>query len=198
MGLYKHVRNLWKKPKENLGDVWKEHLIEWRREPVTVRLLRPTRIDRARSLGYKAKPGFIIVRQKVMRSRRKREDRAGGRRPKTSRILQVVNKNFKWIAEERANKKFPNLEVLGSYYLAEDGNYHWYEIIMVDPENPSIKADKNISWISGSAHKRRVFRGITSSGRVSRGLMNKGKGAEKMRPSMTANLKKRRKMNVRK
>jgi len=35
-------------------------------------------------------------------------------------------------------------------------------------------------------HKGRVFRGKTSAGKSSRGLRNKGKGAEKLRPSLRA------------
>jgi len=67
MGLYKHVRNLWKKPKANMPELWRERLIKWRKENSTVKLERPTRIDRARSLGYKAKQGFVVVRQRVLR-----------------------------------------------------------------------------------------------------------------------------------
>ncbi|ALV62505.1 LSU ribosomal protein L15e [Thermococcus sp. 2319x1] len=43
-----------------------------------------------------------------------------------------------------------------------------------------------IAWIAGKAHKGRVFRGLTSAGKRSRGLLNKGKGAEKVRPSIRA------------
>lgn len=193
MGVYKYIRNLWKKPKANLGSLYKEHLIEWRREPVTLRIERPTRLDRARSLGYKAKQGYVIVRQKVLRGGHRRPNITGGRRPKHNRQVMVLNKNYQQIAEERANKKFKNLEVLGSYYLAEDGKYYWYEIIMVDPESPSIKADKRISWISKSG-RGRTFRGVTSAGRKSRGIRShKGKGAEKLRPSKAAVIRKKNK-----
>ena len=50
--------------------------------------------------------------------------------------------NYQWICEQRAARKFPNLEVLNSYYLAKDGKHIWYEIILVDPQHPVIKADK--------------------------------------------------------
>ena len=61
MGLYKYIRDLYKQPKDNLGEVWKQRLLELRRAPATVKLSRPTRIDRARSLGYRAKQGIFIV-----------------------------------------------------------------------------------------------------------------------------------------
>ena len=38
MGLYHHVRELWKKPQEGLGALWKERLIAWRQEPATLKL----------------------------------------------------------------------------------------------------------------------------------------------------------------
>ena len=47
------------------------------------------------------------------------------------------------------------------------------------PNHPSIKNDSNINWICESQHTRRVFRGLTSEGKKTRGLRNKGKGAEK-------------------
>ena len=84
MGMYKYVRDLWKKPKKNLGEVQKNRLILWRKQPVTVRIKKPTRIDRARSLGYKAKQGFILIRQRVGRGGRMKPKTAGGRRPKRS------------------------------------------------------------------------------------------------------------------
>jgi large subunit ribosomal protein L15e len=90
-------------------------------------------------------------------------------------------KSFRLIAEERAAKKFPNLEVLNSYWVAEDGRFKWYEIILVDPAHPVIQADKNINWICGKTHKNRVFRGLTSAGKKVRGLRHKGRGAEKAR-----------------
>jgi large subunit ribosomal protein L15e len=36
------------------------------------------------------------------------------------------------------------MEVLGSYYLYKDGNYFWYEVILADPNHPSISKDKEM------------------------------------------------------
>lgn len=189
MGLYKHLRELWKSPKKNLGSLWKEHLIEWRKDPVTLRIDRPTRLDRARSIGYRAKQGFVIVRQRIMRGGKKRPHDRRGRRSKHSRLSLVMDKNYQQISEERAAKKYKNCEVLGSYYLAKDGKYIWHEIILVDRTHPEILSDKRINWIS--LERGRAFKGLTSSGRRARGLLNKGKGAEKLRPSKSANRKRR-------
>jgi len=188
MGFYKYIRETWKQPKQNLGSLWKERLIQWRREPVTIRIERPTRLDRARSLGYKAKQGFVIVRQRVSRGGRQRPKIRKGRRSKHSRRRKIVGKSYQWIAEERSSKKYVNCEVLNSYYVAEDGKFYWYEIILVDKAHPQILADKNLRWIAEKQHTRRVFRGLTAAGRRSRGLLtNKGMGAEKLRPSLRAN-----------
>jgi large subunit ribosomal protein L15e len=185
MGFYKYVQELWKRPKDNLGDLWKERLVQWRREPTIVRLERPTRIDRARALGYRAKPGYIVVRVRVPKTKKKREDPGRGRRHKHQRVKKVLKINYQVIAEQRANRKHPNMEVLASYWVGEDGQYKWYEVILVDPNHPQIQNDHRINWIANQ--RGRVFRGLTPAGRRARGLLHKGKGAEKVRPSIRAN-----------
>jgi len=186
MGLYKHVRNLWKKPRQNMPELWRERLIAWRREPVTVRLRRPTRIDRARSLGYKAKQGYVVVRQRVLRGGHTRPQIKGGRRPKRYGTRLSLRKSYQQITEERVQRKFTNLVVLNSYWVAEDGKHYWHEVILVDPDHPVIKSDPKINWICSNTNRSRVFRGKTSAGKKGRGLRNKGKGHEKARPSRRA------------
>ncbi len=66
------------------------------------------------------------------------------------------------------SKKYPNLEVLGSYPVGEDGKYKWFEVILVNPNNSVIKKDKNMRWITEKQHRRRVFRGLTPSGKRAR------------------------------
>lgn len=186
MGYLKYVRKAWKKPQESNPELWRERLLQWRREPVTVRLDRPTRIDRARSLGYKAKKGFVIVRQRVQRGGRLREKFKSGRRSKTRRRVKIVGLNYQQVAEQRAAKKYTNCEVLNSYWVCQDGRYAWYEVILIERDVPELLKDKQLSWVGKTKHKGRVFRGLTSTGRKSRGLHNKGKGAEKARPSQRA------------
>jgi len=91
-------------------------------------------------------------------------------------------KSMRLIAEERTAKKFPNLEVLNSYWVWEDGRHKWFEVLMVDPHHPVVKSDKSINWIGRGVHKGRVFRGLTSAGKEVRGLRHRGRGAEKVRP----------------
>ena len=99
------------------------------------------------------------------------------------KILKIT---YQLVAEQRAAKKYPNCEVLNSYWVGKDGLYYWYEVILVDKAHPNIISDKHVGWIAEEQHTRRVFRGLTSAARRSRGLRNKGKGAEKLRPSLRA------------
>ena len=64
--VYKHIAKLWKRPRESVPITWKQRLIDWRKEGTVTRIERPTRIDRARRIGYKAKQGFVMVRVKVV------------------------------------------------------------------------------------------------------------------------------------
>jgi large subunit ribosomal protein L15e len=188
MSMYKHISEAWKKPDASyVKDLMRQRVIEWRREPVIIRIERPTRIDRARKLGYKAKQGFVVVRARVRRGGLRKLRPVAGRRPKRMGVKKFKPaKSLQLIAEERAARKFPNLEVLNSYWVWQDGMHKWYEIIMVDPAHPVIKSDEHIKWIGDRPNTGRVFRGLTSAGKKMRGLRHKGRGAEKVRPSRKA------------
>lgn len=179
--MYKYIRKAWKTPNESyVRELMWERVPKWRRQKAIQRIEKPTRLDRARSLGYKAKKGFIIVRTRVRRGSMRKSRFKGGRRPKRMGVRKITTKkSLKRIAEERVARKYPNLEVLNSYWVWEDGKYKYYEIILVDPHHPNIKNDPRINWIR--EQKGRAFRGLTSEGKKNRGLRNKGKGAEKVR-----------------
>jgi large subunit ribosomal protein L15e len=147
-----------------------ERITDWRRQPAIKVIDKPSRLSRARRLGFKAKNGFIIVRVRVRRGGLHRKEIKGGRRQRHSGLTGFVPaKSAQLIAETRASNQFSNLRVLNSYWVGEDGQYKWFEIIMVDPSNPEIKSDFDINWISENKHKRRVERGLTSSGKAMRG-----------------------------
>jgi large subunit ribosomal protein L15e len=97
-----------------------------------------------------------------------------------------LGKSIRLIGEERVARKFPNLEVLNSYWVGEDGRSKWFEVMLVDPSHPVIKADADINWICQKQHRGRVFRSLTSAGKRVRSLRHRGKGAEKFRPSRQA------------
>jgi large subunit ribosomal protein L15e len=188
---YKYMTEAWNRPEDSfVKEQIKQRLIEWRQQPSITRIEHPTRLDRARKLGYKAKQGYIMLRVKIRRGSRKKPRPKAGRRSKRMGVAKLKTaKSLQQMAEERAAKKFPNLEVLNSYWIWQDGRHKWFEIIMVDPNHPVVKADKNISWISKGTQRGRAFRGLTSAGKEVRGLRHKGHGAEKVRPSRKAALK---------
>jgi len=149
--LYRHMQRAWRRPGDSyVEELMRQRVIRWRRQPSIVRIDRPTRLDRARRLGYKAKKGFIIVRVKIRRGgRRKPRPRMGRRQKRMGVSKYTPAKGLKLIAEERAARKYPNLEVLSSYWVWEDGISKWFEVIFVDPHHPSIRSDKNVGWMSG-------------------------------------------------
>jgi len=185
--MYEHVGDQWKKPDRSYKSPLQQRLIEWRKEENFKRVDKPLRIDRARSLGYKAKQGYIVARARVRRGGLRKHKIKGGRKPSTKGIKKItMGKSTQRIAEERTAKKYPNMEVLNSYWIGDDGKNHFYEVILVDPVHPSIMRDPKINWITNTTNKRRVQRGKTSAGQKGRGLRHKGRGAEKIRPSIRA------------
>ena len=193
-GLYQHVRATWNNPKATQShQVRQDRMVQWRREPVNCRIDKPTRIDAARRLGYKAKQGVIMVRTRVRRGGLRKGKVHMKRKPSKAGIAKItMAKNTQRIAEERVNRHFPNLEVLNSYWVGQDGKHKYYEVIMIDTHHPAIVNDKQLGVFSRAngkrAHRGRAYRGKTSAGKRGRGLHKKGKGAEKLRPSLRANL----------
>jgi len=187
--MYHYIADAWKNPEASyVKELNKQRRIQWRREENFCRIERPTRLDRARGLGYKAKQGYIVVRGRVRKGSLQKRTIKGGRRAKRMGMTRITGgKSLQRIAEERAQKKFPNMEVLNSYWVGRDGKQEWFEIIMVDPHHPVIKSDPKINWIGKSSSKGRVYRGKTSAGSRGRGMHKKGKGTEKIRPSIRAN-----------
>ena len=149
--MYRHLQQAWRRPRDSyVEELMRQRVIRWRRQPSIVRIDKPTRLDRAHRLGYKAKKGFVVVRVKVRRGgRRKPRPRMGRRQKRMGVSKYTPAKSLKFIAEERAARKYPNLEVLSSYWVWEDGISKWFEVIFVDPHHPSIRSDKNVGWISG-------------------------------------------------
>lgn len=190
MGVAKHMQATWNRPKASIpAKARRERMAGWRREGVFQRIQRPTRIDAARRVGYKAKQGIVMVRTRVRRGGLRKGKVHMKRKPSKAGVKKItMGKSIQRIAEERTARRYPNLEVLNSYWVGEDGKNKFYEVILVDPSHPAISSDKNLSWISeGSSHRGRAFRGKTGAGKRGRGLLNKGKGAEKLRPSLKAN-----------
>jgi len=184
--MYAFVRDAWKRPdKSEVAELLWNRMQTWRREGSVVRVEHPTRIDRARSLGYKAKQGIAVARVQVRRGGRRASRYVRARRSaRMGKRHLTSGKSIQRIAEERASRKFPNMEVLNSYWVGQDGKRKYYEVILVDGHHPAIRADKNLAWLATPSHRGRAARGKTSAGRKGRGMMTRGKGTEKTRPSI--------------
>ncbi len=184
-GMYHYIKEAWKKPDSK---VLSKRMEEWRAQPTQINVEKPLRLDRARALGYKDKTGFTIIRVRVKRGGHKRPRPIKGRRGKRMHTRKNLKMSYKWIAEQRVAAKHKNLEVLNSYEVGKDGINYFYEVICVDPERPEIKNDKTINWTAKGSNRNRVFRGLTSSAKKSRGLRSKDP-TNKNRPSRRAGQK---------
>ncbi|TAJ43663.1 50S ribosomal protein L15e [Methanofollis fontis] len=186
--MYAYVREAWKNPeKSEVKRLLWERMQTWRREGAVVRIARPTRIDRAHTLGYKAKQGVIVVRARVRRGGRRKSRYIRGRRTARMGMRRITSgKSIQRIAEERSARKYPNMEVLNSYWVGQDGRYKWYEVILVDGSHPSVMSDPHLAWIGQANQRGRADRGKTMAGRKGRGQRRKGTGTEKTRPSIRA------------
>ena len=149
---------------------------EYRQLPKISRVTRPTRPDKARKLGYRAKQGYVVYRVAVRRGGRKRPVYKGivYGKPKHQGIFVTAVRNLRSVAEERIGRRCGNLRVLNSYWVNQDGTYNYYEVILVDPSHNAIRNDPRINWIARPEHKHREQRGLTSAGRQYRGLRVKG------------------------
>ena len=111
--------------KENSTEL-REKAITWRKQNAITRVAKPSRIIRARRLGYKAKQGIVVVRMRVGTGGMRRQRPRGGRRPKhlgVTRIKAAVS--MKQVAERRVLERYRNMKLLGSYFLYKDGMHYW-------------------------------------------------------------------------
>jgi large subunit ribosomal protein L15e len=201
MGAYKYLEELYhKKQSDVLRFLLRVRAWEYRQLPSAVRCSRPTRPDKARRVGYKAKQGYVIWRVRVRRGGRKRDARKGKTMGKPAN--QGINKmnsvkSLRAIGEERVGKKCGNMRVLNSYWVAQDATYKYFEVILVDPSHTTIRNDPRINWICSAVHKRREARGLTSAGQAHRGLHAKGSTAHHLRPSVRATWKRNNTQSMR-
>jgi len=201
MGAYKYLEELWKKKQSDvLRFLLRVRCWEYRHLPSVHRATRPTRPDKARRLGYKAKQGYVIYRVRVRRGNRKRPVSKGIIYGKPA--SQGIN-HLKWRrslrskAEERAGRRCANLRVLNSYWVNQDATYKYYEVILVDPAHGAIRRDPRINWIVAGTHKHRELRGLTATGKKGRGLNARGPKGTRARPSQHAVMVRRNKLSLR-
>lgn len=169
MGAYKYLEELWRKKQTDvMRFILRIRTWEYRQLPTIHRATKPSRIDKARRLGYKAKQGYVVYRVKVRRGGRKRPVSKGivYGKPASQGIAQIkFQRNLRSVAEERVGKAMPSLRVLNSYWVSEDGTHKFYEVICVDPQHNAIRNDARINWVCNPVHKHRELRGLTSAGK---------------------------------
>jgi len=143
--MYSHIAGTWQKMWKAHSDELKAKAIEWRRQPTILRIERPSNLDRAKRLGYKAKQGFVLVRIKVGRGGMRKQRPRAGRRQKHLGVVRIKQSDsMRKVAERRVAEKYPNMQVIGSYYLYKDGKNYWFECILVDKNHPAIYNDREL------------------------------------------------------
>lgn len=201
MGAYRYVQELWKKKQsEVMQFISRLRNWEYRQLPAIHRVSRPSRIERARRLGYRAKQGFVVYRVRMRRGNYKRPVKHGivyGKIKSQGVTGLKHEKNLRAIAEQRVGAKLKGLRVLNSYWVGQDAMFKFFEVILADPGHNAIRNDARMNWICDAVHKRREARGLTSAGRQSRGLRVKGDRDNKVRPSRRANYLRRNRVVLR-
>jgi len=130
--------------KEN-STILRDKAVLWRKQNAIIRLEKPSRIQKARRLGYKAKQGIIVIRMRVGTGGMRKKRPRGGRRPKHLGVTRIkADVTMQQVAERRVLQKYPNMTLLGSYYLYKDGFHYWFEVILADPAHPRIAKDKEL------------------------------------------------------
>jgi len=141
-----HIQDqVWVKMWKTNSPELREKAVLWRKQNALVRIDRPSRIARARRLGYKAKQGIIVVRMRVGAGGMRKQRPTGGRRPKHLGVTRIkADVSMKQVAERRVMEKHPNMKLFGSYFLYKDGMYFWFEVILADKSHNSIAKDKEL------------------------------------------------------
>ncbi|MFH1285095.1 MAG: 50S ribosomal protein L15e [Candidatus Micrarchaeota archaeon] len=163
MGAINYIKESFEKGYKERSELYKQRVRAWRKGETVSPVAKPTNIARARELGYKAKQGIITVRVRVLKGMRKRIKPGGGRKPSKAGRFFSPKRSHQAIAEQRASTKYPNLEVLNSYWVGEDGQVKFFEVILADPI-----LNKNMLALT---RRGRAFRGLTSAGRKARALV---------------------------
>lgn len=133
--------NIWR---TNAPEI-RSRVVSWRKQNALVRIDKPSRIQRARRLGYKAKQGIIVIRMRVGTGGMRRKRPRSGRRPKHLGVTRIkADVSMKGVAERRVLEKHPNMKLLGSYFLYKDGMHYWFEVILADPSHPRVSKDKEL------------------------------------------------------
>lgn len=178
MGAYKYIAQTLQRQYKERDQAFRSKIMAWRSGPAMAAVEYPSNLGRARRLGYKAKQGYAVVRIRVDKGRRTRPKPMGGRKHKNFYRFVQPGMSHQAMAEQRVNRAYRNMEVLNSYWVGEDGNYKYFEVILADP----TKATVNVSSVM---RQGKAFRGLTSAGN-SRGPSRKKQINKKLQRKLAA------------
>ena len=116
MGAYKYLQELWRRKQSDvIRFVLRVRCWEYRQLPVIHRVQRPSRLDKARALGFKQKQGYVIYRVRIRRGGRKRAVHKGiiyGKPVHLGIRKQKKARSHKNVAEEKIGRVCKNMRVL--------------------------------------------------------------------------------------
>ena len=151
MPMYRQISKTWQHMFREKGANMRARAVELRKQPAMLRVERPWRLDRARALGYKSKEGVAVIRMRVSRGGMRKQRPTSGRRPKHMGVLKIKSAvSSQAVAERRVRERHPNMRLIGSYPVWEDGFHAWYECILIDPMHPAIRKDYNYRRVLGA------------------------------------------------
>uniref|UniRef100_A0A0E0PWW7 Ribosomal protein L15 n=1 Tax=Oryza rufipogon TaxID=4529 RepID=A0A0E0PWW7_ORYRU len=173
MGAYRCVSELWRRKQSDVMTfVQRVRCWDHRRQPA---IGRPTRPDKARRLGDKAKQGYVVLPCPSRRGGRKRPVPKGivYSKPKHQGITQLkFQRNKRSVAEELLGASW-----VDSGCSPPTGSSLWMLLTAPSATTPRI------NWLCKPVHKHGELHGLTSAGNKYRGLRGKGHTHHKARPS---------------
>ena len=113
MGAYKYLQELYRKKQSDLlRFLLRVRCWQYRQLSAIHRASRPTRPDKARRLGYKAKQGYVVYRVRVRRGGRKRPVPKGATmgKPTNQGVTQLkFQRSHRSVAEVSSLYNFPGI-----------------------------------------------------------------------------------------
>lgn len=125
-----YIEELWKKKQSDcLRFLLRVRCWEYRQLPAIVRLTRPSRPDKARRMGYKAKQGYVVYRVRVRRGGRKK--------PVPGVSLDGDGDGDGWTGGQRCCSRRKNISIGWRRAKSMDGQ-PWGKIVLAGQRCPPV------------------------------------------------------------
>jgi large subunit ribosomal protein L15e len=132
MGAYGYIQKSFQKSFRERSDSFRQRLQQFRKLRTVEKKDRPTNPVRAHALGYKARKDYSIAVVRIKRGKRSRPKPDQGRKPGRNRKFVNPGESLQMYAQRKVGRRFPNMKILNSYLVGEDGMYKYFEVIMKD------------------------------------------------------------------